>query len=230
MIKNKNSVVCIIPARSGSKRIKNKNIINFFGKPLIYYSIKNALNSKLFNDVIVTTDCVNIKKISEKYGAKVPFLRPRKLSNDKTSTKDVVDYVLQKIDNTKYDYFCVIYPTSPLLKKKDLLKAFKKLSMVKKANGIFSIAKFQSNPLRAIKIKNNFIMFNSQKYQNKNSNKLTHFYFDAGNFYFFKTKEYIKSKNFINPKMLGYLMPNDRAVDINDKEDLSLAKKLFKFL
>ena len=105
MIKNKNSVVCIIPARSGSKRIKNKNIINFFGKPLIYYSIKNALNSKLFNDVIVTTDCVNIKKISEKYGAKVPFLRPRKLSNDKTSTKDVVDYVLQEIDNTKYDYF-----------------------------------------------------------------------------------------------------------------------------
>ena len=69
--------LCIIPARKGSKRIKNKNIVNFFGKPLIYYSIKNALNSKLFNDVIVSTDCVNIKKISEKYGASVPFLRPK---------------------------------------------------------------------------------------------------------------------------------------------------------
>ena len=91
--------LCIIPARKGSKRIKNKNIGNFFGKPLIYYSIKNALNSKLFNDVIVSTDCVNIKKISEKYGASVPFLRPKKLSNDQASTKDVVDYVLQKIGN-----------------------------------------------------------------------------------------------------------------------------------
>ena len=127
---------------------------------------------------------MNIKKISEKYGASVPFLRPKKLSNDQASTKDVVDYVLQKIGNKKYDYFCVIYPTSPLLQKKDLLKAFKKLSIVKKASGIFSIAKFQSNPLRAIKIKNNLIFFNSQKYQNKNSNKLPHFYFDVGNFIF----------------------------------------------
>ena len=85
-------------------------------------------------------------------------------------------------------------PNKPFTSKKDLLKAFKKLSIVKKASGIFSIAKFQSNPLRAIKIKNNLIFFNSQKYQNKNSNKLPHFYFDVGNFYFFKTKEYIKSK------------------------------------
>jgi len=222
--------ICIIPARKGSKRIKNKNIINFFGKPLIHYSIKNAINCKIFDEVIVSTDCKKIKKIAEKSGAKVPFLRPRSLSNDQTSTKDVVDYVLRKIANIKYDYFCVIYPTSPLLKKEDLIKAFKKLNTVKRANGIFSIAKFQSNPLRSIKVKNNFIIFNSPKYQNQNSNKLPCFYFDAGNFYFFKMKEYIKSKNFINPKMLGYLMPNDRAVDINNKEDLDLAKKLFKFL
>ena len=71
--------ICIIPARSGSKRIKNKNIKLFFGKPIIYYSIKAAIKSKCFSDVFVSTDSIKIKKISEKYGAKVKFLRPKNL-------------------------------------------------------------------------------------------------------------------------------------------------------
>ena len=75
----KKKCICIIPARKGSKRIKNKNIINFFGKPLIYYSIKAALKSKIFSKIIVSTDCKKIANISKKYGAEVPFLRNKKL-------------------------------------------------------------------------------------------------------------------------------------------------------
>ena len=82
-------MICVIPAREGSKRIKDKNIINFINKPLISYSIKNAIKSKLFDEVIVSTDSKKIKKISEKFGAKVPFFRSKKLSNDNTGTMEV---------------------------------------------------------------------------------------------------------------------------------------------
>lgn len=88
--------IAIIPARSGSKRIKNKNIRSFKKKPLIYYSIKAAQKSKLFKDIFVSTDCKKIAKIAQKYGAKVPFLRPKKLSDDFTSTQSVIRHFLKK--------------------------------------------------------------------------------------------------------------------------------------
>ena len=89
--------ICVIPARSGSKRIKNKNIINFYGKPLIYYSIIAAIKSKIFSRIIVSTNSLKIKKISEKYGAEVPFIRSRDISDDKTSTYDVLKNAIKKI-------------------------------------------------------------------------------------------------------------------------------------
>ena len=142
----------------------------------------------------------------------------------------MVDDVLNKIDLNGYKYFCVIYPTSPLLKKKDLIKAINRLKLDKTAKGIFSIGKFQSNPLRSLKFEKKFMKFENKKYQKKNSNNLPEFFFDAGNFYFFKIKDYLRSKIFINSKMLGFILPQERAIDINNKEDLILAKKLFKFL
>jgi len=86
--------ICLIPARKGSKRIKNKNIKIFFGKPLISYAINVAKKSNLFDKIIVSTDCIKIKKISEKFGAEVPFIRPNNLSNDKSTDIDVVKHFL----------------------------------------------------------------------------------------------------------------------------------------
>ena len=110
--------ICLIPARKGSKRIKNKNIKIFNGKPIIYYSIKAALNSRLFDKIIVSTDCNKIKKIAIKAGAEVPFLRPKILSGDKVIDREVIKHFLNfsKINKWKISLLCYLYPVNPLIK------------------------------------------------------------------------------------------------------------------
>ena len=219
-------MICIIPARSGSKRIKDKNIINFYNKPLISYSIKKAIRSKLFNKVIVSTDSKKIKKISEKFGAKVPFIRSKKLSNDKTGTMEVLIDAIKKTNSVNEQFCCLFYPTSPLIKTSDLIKAFNILKSKKNADGIFTIAEYNSHPMRSLIIKNNFVNFKFSSYRKKNSNDLKKMYFDCGNFYFYRTKKILK-KN-INLKMLGFKIKSIRSIDINTHEDIKLAKILYK--
>ena len=106
--------IAIIPARIGSKRIPKKNIKTFFGKPIIYWTIKKLLESKLFDRVIISTDSEQIKKIAIKYNAEVPFIRPKKLANDHTDTLKVIAHAINKIKNNsdKINFVCCIYPTS----------------------------------------------------------------------------------------------------------------------
>jgi CMP-N-acetylneuraminic acid synthetase len=125
------NVICIIPARGGSKRIKNKNIIDFFGKPLISYSINVAIQSKLFDKIIVSTDSPKISNISKKYGAEVPFLRSKKLSNDFTGTNDVLIDTVKRIAAYDAKYVFCIYPTAPLITVDDLKKAFYRIKKKK---------------------------------------------------------------------------------------------------
>lgn len=220
-------MICVIPAREGSKRIKDKNIINFINKPLISYSIENAIKSKLFDEVIVSTDSKKIKKISEKFGAKVPFFRSKKLSNDNTGTMEVLIDAIKKTHTINKEFCCLFYPTSPLIKKNDLIKAFKILKSKKKiADGIFTIAEYNSHPMRSLIIKKNFVKFKFIKFAKKNSNNLQKMYFDCGNFYFYKTKKILSKNN--NLKMLGFKIESSRAIDINTHEDLKLAKIIYK--
>ena len=108
--------IALIPARIGSTRIKKKNIKLLKGKPLIYYSIKASLNSKLINRTIVLTDSLKIKKISEKLGAEIPFLRPKRISTKNTPMLTTVRYSLRKLNlaNKSSDYIVLLPPTSPL--------------------------------------------------------------------------------------------------------------------
>ena len=137
--------ICIIPARKGSKRIKNKNIRFLHKKPLIYYPIKLALDSGLFDKVIVSTDSKKIKSIAENCGAVSPFIRPKELSGDFALTRDVVKHTYNFFKNNYYtpDNVCWIYPTSILLEKKDLISSYKKL-IDKKINSdiLFSVTNY----------------------------------------------------------------------------------------
>jgi len=117
--------ICIIPARGGSKRIKNKNIKIFFGKPLIYYSIKAPVKSNLFDKVVVSTDSKKIANMAIKYGAEVPFLRSKKLSSDKATTDLVLLDAINLLKSKNYKIHACIYPTAPLIKEIDLIKAHK---------------------------------------------------------------------------------------------------------
>ena len=131
--------LAIIPARAGSKRIPNKNIKDFFGKPIIYYPIYEALSSKIFSEVMVSTDSTEIAKLSEKSGAKIPFIRSQKNSDDHAILPDVIEEVLSEYKKLgKYfDNICCIMPTNPFLTSYILTDSFKKF---KEGNGESMIA------------------------------------------------------------------------------------------
>lgn len=220
--------VCIIPARSGSKRIKNKNIKKINGIPLIGATIKLAIKSKLFDRIVVSTDSEKIAKISKKFGAEVPFFRGKKLSDDYTPTYKVLIDCVNKIKTQKEDFHFCLYPTSVLIEKKDLLNAFLKIKKLK-ANFICPIAKFEVNPLRSFKIKKKFINFVWNKYQVSRSQDLKDLYYDTGSFYIYRTKSLLKlTKKKIIPNKSTYIILKKKLIDINYPEDLNSLKKILK--
>lgn len=223
-MKNKKSI-CIIPARSGSRRIKNKNIINFFGKPIISYAITAAIKSKLFDNIIVSTDSKKISKISISYGATVPSLRPRKLSNTKSTINEVMKYCVQKYNLKNYRYLFCIFPSSPLLVAKDLINAQKNI-IKEKAAHLISVRK--SNELKQkifFKRKKLLLIKNHNKRTFSNKNE---FYIDNGNFFILDVKKYISGFKKDYKDTIGYEMINKEANDINTFDDLNFLKFLFK--
>lgn len=126
MYKNK-KILAIIPARGGSKRIPNKNIKLLNKKPLIYYAIKTALNCKMIDKVIVSTDNKKIANVAKRYKAEIPFLRPAKLAQDKTSDQPVIRHCIEFLEQKgeKYDYILYLKPTTPLRTARDVEEAIK---------------------------------------------------------------------------------------------------------
>ena len=176
--------IAIITARSGSKRIPKKNIKIFLGKTIIAYSIEKAINSKLFDKVMVSTDDKEIADISKNYGAEVPFFRSKKNSDDFSTTPDVLIEVLEtyKKLNEEFDFGCCIYPTAPLISKKELKKSFDIL-ISKKYDCVFPILPFSYPIQRALRIENSekVEMINPLNYRVR-SQDLEKMYHDAGQF------------------------------------------------
>jgi N-acylneuraminate cytidylyltransferase len=221
--------LAIIPARAGSKRIKNKNIKFFFDFPIIRYSIYQAQLSKLFKKIIVSTDSNKIKKISIKFGAVVPFLRSKNLSNDTTPIYRVLLDVLRKIDkNYCSEYFCLIYATAPLINKNDIKKSINILRNNKKnADAICTVCKYNLPAQRAFKVnKNNFLEFIDKKYIFTRSQDLPSSYYDAATFCWYNTKNFLKKRG-LNLKILPYILPSKKVQDIDNIEDWNLAKNKF---
>lgn len=220
--------IAVIPARIGSKRIKKKNIKLFNGKPLIYYSIQAANKTKFFDKVYVSTDSEKIKKISRKYGAEVPFLRPQKLSDDFTSTKDVIKHTIKWCLDNKINpkYICCIYPTAPFLNFKNIIKSFKLLNQ-KKYNFIFSAAKFQSSVYKSFYIKENKLKKIFSKFINYRSQQFKDCYYDAGQFYWGSTNSWLNKEIFSENS--GIIeVPVLEGFDLNTPDDWKNILKLNK--
>ena len=226
----KKFTVCVIPARGGSKRIKNKNIKKFNGKPLISYSIETAIKSKLFDKIIVSTDSNKIAKIAKKYGATVPFLRPKKLSNDFANDLQVIDHYLDYSKKNKIlvDCLCYLYATAPLIKVSTLKECYKK---IKNSNypRVMPITKFNVPIQRALTkdIVGN-TDFKNRKFLKYRSQDLIEHFHDAGQCYFYNIKEFNKQKFSLWPKTLGVELKRDEVVDIDTLDDFKMAEKLYK--
>jgi len=221
--------VCIIPARSGSKRLKNKNILKIGGIPMIGHVIKIARSSNLFSKIVVSTNSRKIANISKNYGAEVPYLRKKKLSGSFVTTKKVLIDCIQKLKLKNTNYFFCIIPTAVLIKKDDLVKAFKIIKLTK-ASSLIAVIDNKSL-LRSLeyKIKTQKLKFKWKKYSSYISQKLPKLYSDTGTFYIFKTKNYLNSKEIFPQKSIPYKVSKLVGLDINDKEDFQMLKIMHKF-
>ena len=226
-------ILCIITARKNSKGIKNKNLQKINNKELIFYPIKAALNSKLINDVVVSTDSLKIAKISRKYGAKVPFIRPKKFARDNSpSHQAIIHCILHLQKNDKfYDYIVLLEPTSPLTTSIDIDLALKKLINNKiNANALVTVTKAQqSHPIFVIKKRKNGLIepyFNkSFKFQRRQD--LSKTYFFDGSLYISKVKTYLNKKTFNHSKTLAHELNKYKYIEIDDDIDLQIARLLF---
>ncbi len=225
------NAVAIIPARGGSKRIPKKNIKDFFGKPLIAYSIEAALESGLFEKVVVTTDDAEIAKIAKEYGAEVPFLRPKELSDDFTGTQDVIDHAIKFLKNQgeNYKYICTIYATAPLLQARYLIEGLEKLEQSDAVNA-FSATSMPFPIQRTFKINRDgrCEMFTPQHY-NARSQDLEEAYQDAGQFYW-KKQEKESDGIMFGKDSIPIVLPRHLVQDIDTLEDWDRAELMYKVL
>ncbi len=221
--------VAIIPARGGSKRIPNKNIKLFLGKPIISYPIKIALESNLFKRVIVSTDSEEIAEIAIKYGAEVPFLRSSKNSDDYATTNDVLKEVLANLDSD-FDKFCCIYPTSPLLDVRSLELGLKKLTD-ENFDTVFPVVSFSYPILRSLKIDDKGkAEMNWPEYKNSRSQDLPKAYHDSGMFYWAKTLDFLASGSLWTSNTGVIELPESKVQDIDTLSDWSIAELKYKLL
>ena len=181
--------ICIIPARSGSRRIKNKNIIKISNKPLIVHAIKLAISSKIFSKVVVTTDDEKIAKLSQKNGAYVPFLRSKKLALPSTTIKSTIENCIKTIKSQKIEYHFCLYPSSILINKNDLKKGFTKIKKIK-ADLLIAVTENENFYRSLVENKSKKILNLNGKNFKKRCIKIYRFHF--------KTQElflYLKRKN-----------------------------------
>ena len=223
--------LAIITARSGSKRIPNKNIKDFLGKPIISYPISVALNCKIFDEVMVSTDCNKIADISKSFGAKIPFLRSKKNSDDFSTTSDVIEEVIleYKKINIEFDSICCIYPTAVFLNENTIKNAFNQF-----VNGnydsLIPIVKYSHPIQRALRINNNLINFIYPEFINTRSQDLELSYHDCGQFYLLKTHKFLENKKIFTTNSSFLEIPENQVQDIDNIEDWHIAELKFKNL
>jgi pseudaminic acid cytidylyltransferase len=217
--------LAIITARGGSKRIHRKNIKSFLGKPIIQYSIEAAINSGCFDEVMVSTDDKEIAELAIKFGAKVPFIRSDKTSNDFATTVDVIKEVLDSYEslNKKFDSFCCMYPTAPFVTAEKLKTA---MSILEKsgADSVLPVTAFSFPILRSLNIDNDKVSFNWPKYMNTRSQDLAPAYHDCGQFYLMKINKFIEKGNFFTDFTVPIIMPESEVQDIDNEEDWKVAE------
>jgi len=228
------NAIAVIPARGGSKRIPKKNIKEFFGKPLIAYSIEIALKSNLFQKVIVTTDDVEIAKIAKKYGAEVPFMRPKELSDDFTGTADVVNHAVEYLENQGkyYEYICTIYATAPFLQSKYLVEGYEALQSSDAVNA-FSSTSMPFPIQRTFKLDENgrCKMFTPEYYMSR-SQDLDEAYQDAGQFYWTNRERQRQSNSTVvfSDISIPIILPRHLVQDIDTLEDWKRAEYMYEVI
>lgn len=222
-------IVAIIPARGGSKRILNKNIKEFAGRPLIVHSIDAAKASGIFDKIIVSTDSPEIAETAQKAGVEVPFIRPAELADDHTPTVPVIMHAVNWLleHGFSVEYFSCIY-SNPFITSESLVKAFKLLKE-KQVSSVIPVTTFPFSIFRGFKItERGTLEFTFPENALVRSQDLPEAYHDAGQFYWCDCKKFLDTQLILQPDTLPLMIPRYLSQDLDTPEDWGVAEKLYR--
>lgn len=223
------SSVAIIPARGGSKRIPRKNLLPFDGVPMIVRSIRTALDSGLFERVVVSTDDAEIADVARAHGADVPFLRPAELADDFAGTAPVIVHALQQLPD--FDYACCVYATAPLLQARYLRQGLALLEQHQDKSYAFSVCSFGFPVQRALTLDGQgALQALYPEFRNTRSQDLPEAYQDAGQFYWGRSDAWLRGEVIYSPASLPVTLPRHLVQDIDTLEDWKRAEYLYAAL
>lgn len=224
--------LAIIPARGGSKRIPGKNIRPFLGKPILQYSIEAALESGVFDEVMVSTDDEKIAAVARELGAQVPFMRSADTAHDFATTAAVIAEVLHSYQslNSSFEFCCCIYPTAPFVTAEKLRQAFELLQQHKQAKSVLPIVRFGFPIQRAFKIEEGLVTMMHPEFMHTRSQDLPAAYHDCGQFYFLRSASFPEEQKLYTDCALPLEMPESEVQDIDNEEDWKIAEIKYRFL
>ncbi len=215
------SRICIIPARGGSKRVPGKNIREFCGKPVIAYSIEAALNSGLYDEVMVSTDSEKIAEVARAYGASVPFMRSAHAASDFATTREVLVEVLEEYEKRgkTFDYMTCIYPCAIFVTPEKLKKAHEMLLEDPNAGGVTPVVAYSCPPQRSFVVKDGYLSWTNPQYITTRTQDLEPQYHDCGQFYVYNLEKYMG----IGGPSIPFIMPEEEVQDVDNESDLRIA-------
>lgn len=223
------SIVAIIPARGGSKRIPGKNIKPFAGLPMIAHSIRAAHQVGLFDRIMVSTDSDEIMRIAREHHAETPFKRPAEISNDKASTEDALIHALRWLSEqgAPADFFCCIYATAPFVRPADIRRGHE-LLRTENATTAFAVTTYAYPIFRSLRINSRGrIEMLWPENLHKRSQELPEVYHDAGQFYWGNTLPFLQEPQLYSSNSIPVVIPRHLAQDIDTPEDWVVAEKMF---
>lgn len=222
------SCVCVIPARGGSKRILRKNLKDFCGKPIITYSIQNAIKCGIFSEILVSSDDAEILDYATTLGV-TALKRPEHLSDDYIGTREVILHAIEVLGLKAESFVCCLYATAPLLDSSTLKNAFLQAKENAQDCYCFSVVEYDYSPFRAFMIVKNKNTMLFKEHFNKRSQDLEKVYHDAGQFYFARAKVWRERANIFEDSF-SFILPQSQVQDIDTLEDWNLAELKFKQL
>ena len=223
--------VAIITARGGSKRIPRKNLRDFLGKPIIAYSVRAALDAKIFDEVMVSTDDAEIAEVARSLGAVVPFMRSAKNSDDYSTTAEVLIEVLEtyRRHGKAFENYCCIYPTAPFVTPEKLRHAHG-LMTEKQATSVLPVVRFGYPIQRALQVKDELLSMIDIQYINSRSQDLTPAYHDTGQFYFGRTDKLLATRQIFSDRTYPVVVSETEVQDIDHEDDWQIAEIKYRFL
>lgn len=223
--------IAIITARGGSKRIPKKNIRQFCGKPMLAYAIEAAIESTVFDEVMVSTDSDEIAEIARQYGASVPTMRSQENANDFATTADVLVEVLEyyQEQGRTFDFACCLYPTAPFVTP-DILRQGMRMLQTYEVSTVMPVVPFSFPPQRGLVCREGILQAVSPEYMNCRSQDLETIYHDCGQFYCFDVRLFLKTKKLIDGQVMPIVLSELEVQDIDNESDWKIAEMKYQLM